>query len=264
MGALSTIPRNLRTMYVHAYQSYVWNAVVSERIRRFGSDKAVPGDIVLADGDAPPQDDMDIAMDVDDDPAADPPEEVVQEVQQKGKKKFKPVAVKVLTEEDADKYSIFDVVMPLPGRDVAYPGGELGDMYKKFLETDGLDPMNLTRIHNKEYSLLGSYRKMVQLPRELSWSVLHYTDPDVALAQSDEDVLLGFDAPAGNPDGRFVALQIRLTLSTAAYATMALREVTKTDTSSHHQTQLTKESEDQAFRGVTNPEAAAEGDDNVD
>lgn len=34
-------------MYVHAYQSYVWNAVVSERIRMHGPDKAIPGDLVF-------------------------------------------------------------------------------------------------------------------------------------------------------------------------------------------------------------------------
>jgi tRNA pseudouridine13 synthase len=36
-------------MYVHAYQSYVWNAIVSERIKRFGYDAPIPGDIVFED-----------------------------------------------------------------------------------------------------------------------------------------------------------------------------------------------------------------------
>lgn len=51
---------------------------------------------------------------------------------------------------------------------------------------------------------------------------------------------------------------MRLTLGTAAYATMALREVTKTETSSHYQSQLTLKSADQEFRGAGN--AAGTGD----
>jgi tRNA pseudouridine13 synthase len=46
-------------MYVHAYQSYVWNAIVSERIRRFGHEAPIVGDMVYVDegedeGDAEP------------------------------------------------------------------------------------------------------------------------------------------------------------------------------------------------------------------
>jgi tRNA pseudouridine13 synthase len=106
---------------------------------------------------------------------------------------------------------------------------------------------------------------MMHLPKQLSWSVLRYTDPDVALAQADEDKLLGFDPPVITEDGKFMALQIEMTLGTAAYATMALREVTKADTSSHMQSAMTKASEDQKFKGaeteaVADDEADAEGD----
>lgn len=49
-------------------------------------------------------------------------------------------------------------------------------------------------------------------------------------------------------DGKFLALQLNLQLGTAAYATMALREVTKTETSSHYQSSLTQASEDQKYK----------------
>jgi tRNA pseudouridine13 synthase len=86
---------------------------------------------------------------------------------------------------------------------------------------------------------------------------LRYTDPDVALAQADEDKLLGYDPPVISEDGRFMALQINLALGTAAYATMALREITKTETSAHHQSSLTSSAEDQKYRGTEGVNAEA-------
>jgi tRNA pseudouridine13 synthase len=169
---------------------------------------------------------------------------------------------------------MFDIVMPLPGTDVAYPGGELGEKYRKFLRMDGLDPENFNHKQKwalscptimyansqsrRDYALAGSYRKIIHHPGALSWTTMRYTDPNVPLAQSDEDAILGLDKPMIDENGKFLALQIKLTLGTSAYATMALREVTKTETSSYHQTNLTLASEDQAYRDTvkTGPEAA--------
>jgi tRNA pseudouridine13 synthase len=111
---------------------------------------------------------------------------------------------------------------------------------------------------SREYTLSGSYRKILHLPMEMSWSLLRYTDPDVPLAQADEDKLLGFDPPAVIEDGKFIALQIHLALGTAAYATMALREITKMDTSSHVQSNLTVNAEDQLYRASLLDEAETE------
>lgn len=39
-------------MYIHAYQSYVWNAIVSERIKMYGTGSPIAGDLVY---DEPPK-----------------------------------------------------------------------------------------------------------------------------------------------------------------------------------------------------------------
>ena len=61
------------------------------------------------------------------------------------KKPWVAPKVKTLTEGDLEKYTIFDVIMPLPGIDVAFPGGTLRHRYREFLMVDGLDPNNFHR-----------------------------------------------------------------------------------------------------------------------
>ena len=63
----------------------------------------------------------------------------------RSRKAWEAPRVKTLTEADLEKYSIFDVIMPLPGKDVDFPGGALGERYKEFLRRDGLDPDNFIR-----------------------------------------------------------------------------------------------------------------------
>lgn len=53
--------------------------------------------------------------------------------------------VRQLTEDDLDKYTIFDVVMPLPGFDVEYPSGSIGELYMEIMKADGLDPHRMRR-----------------------------------------------------------------------------------------------------------------------
>jgi tRNA pseudouridine13 synthase len=60
-------------MYVHAYQSYVWNAIVSERIKAYGCDAPVVGDLVFDHGvEMADADVLEVPMDVEY-PQADAP-----------------------------------------------------------------------------------------------------------------------------------------------------------------------------------------------
>ncbi|MGE4275045.1 MAG: tRNA pseudouridine(13) synthase TruD [Candidatus Methanomethylophilaceae archaeon] len=50
-GAIRTLPSNLQMMFIHAYQSYLFNLMLSERMRRgIGLNEPVEGDIVIPVG----------------------------------------------------------------------------------------------------------------------------------------------------------------------------------------------------------------------
>lgn len=46
-NAFNNISRGTRFIYVHAYQSYVWNRAVSERLSQFGSENVLIGDLAV-------------------------------------------------------------------------------------------------------------------------------------------------------------------------------------------------------------------------
>ena len=54
--ALHQVPRNSRHLYVHAYQSYLWNAAASHRVQAHGAEAAVAGDLVIPSGGTEPAD----------------------------------------------------------------------------------------------------------------------------------------------------------------------------------------------------------------
>ncbi|CAD6903426.1 unnamed protein product, partial [Tilletia controversa] len=271
LSAFGSISRTLRMMYVHAYQSFIWNKMVSERVRRYGLEQAVVGDLVFLD----PKDSADeegageggiddgdgdggSEREIDDDEVANAGVGSISGGPDAAAAPRPKARVKVLSEDDAGLYKITDVVMPSPGSEVTFePGSWLDTLYRELLAKDGLKPEDLGSSNQPEYALRGAYRKMIHVPASLSYQLLRYTDPHIDLALSDEDRLLGFPEPpsAENQsdaagEGQFLALQIRLVLGTSAYATMALREVLKTDTSSAAQKEFTMRSEDQACIGV--------------
>lgn len=53
--------------------------------------------------------------------------------------------VKILTEEDLPNYTIYDIVLPMPGFGVQYPHNVIRDWYRELLESDGLE-LEMTKI----------------------------------------------------------------------------------------------------------------------
>ncbi|XP_078199236.1 pseudouridylate synthase 7 homolog isoform X6 [Callithrix jacchus] len=195
VSAFGLIPRNNRLMYIHSYQSYVWNNMVSKRIEDYGL-KPAPGDLVL-----------------------------------------KGATPTYIEEEDVNNYSIHDVVMPLPGFDVIYPKHKIQEAYREMLTADNLDIDNM-RHKIRDYSLSGAYRKIIIRPQNVSWEVVAYDDPKIPLFNTDVDNLEGKPPPVFASEGKYRALKMDFSLPPSTYATMAIREVLKMDTSIKNQTQL--------------------------
>ncbi|KAF2216178.1 hypothetical protein CERZMDRAFT_109138 [Cercospora zeae-maydis SCOH1-5] len=249
-GALMTIQRNLRLMYVHAYQSFVWNTVAGKRWELYGS-TVVEGDLVVVG-------EKDTAEGLNNGASTK------EEVDEHGEPIIHPsastdpgnpgatgelddpfVRARALSKEEAEsgRYNIFDIVLPLPGYDVIYPKNELGKVYVDFMASEEggkLNPYDMRRT-TKDFSLSGGYRKMMARPlgAGVEVEVKAYSSPEEQLVETDLDKLRkagseqhqdsensnGKQGVAGDKDK--IAVILKLQLGSSQYATMALRELTK-------------------------------------
>ncbi|TQN68943.1 Multisubstrate pseudouridine synthase 7, partial [Colletotrichum shisoi] len=177
-GALTSITRGLRSMYLHAYQSYVWNHAASHRWRLYG-EKVVEGDLVFADGSKPQANDAETTQDDDDAEFSD---------------------ARPLTAEEvaSGKYTIHDIVLPSPGHAVVYPTNAVGEFYTTFMrENGGLDPTKMIR-RQREFSLRGDYRKVVvRFLAEPGFEVRAYEDDNEQMHPTDMDRIRAARSGAG-------------------------------------------------------------------
>ncbi|KIX07767.1 uncharacterized protein Z518_02421 [Rhinocladiella mackenziei CBS 650.93] len=248
LGALLSIQRNLRLMYVHAYQSLIWNLAVGERWKLFGS-SVVEGDLVLVQ-EHKDKESKETGEEVN--PSVDADGEVV--IQPSGEDRaydpddiFERARPLSPAEAASGQYSIFDIVLPLPGFDVLYPANASGEWYKIFMATDaggGLDPYNMRR-KQKDFSLSGGYRKMLaRISADYDVQVHEYVDDNKQFVETDMERLRGGRTtktiegnlqgePEGEPEGEGkktrsqpkLAAVLKFQLGSSQYATMALREL---------------------------------------
>ncbi|XP_073366853.1 uncharacterized protein [Aegilops tauschii subsp. strangulata] len=260
LQALMAIPRTLRLMYVHSYQSYLWNHAASMRAGMYGLSGVIEGDLVYKK-ECPGEGTVTDASENNDDHtnasemdifAETLPEETIQ-------------SVKIADSEDLLKavYTLEDVVLPLPGSETLFPGNEVAGIYHEIANKDGI---SLTEsIHGvKEFSITsmkGGYRRVLQRPIDCEWDLMTYTDDKIHLVETDLDVLskakpsevnellstgashddsldtsgatiLAETESIGSSDLLpELAVKLSFTLPTSSYATMAIRELTKTSTS---------------------------------
>jgi len=261
MAALQAVPRKMRTIYLHAFQSFVWNYVVTERIA-WGT-KVLPGDLVMAEPTTAAENKAPKPATTDDAPEIDQDGEVIIRVPpgdagvantSPEEEKFKRARALSKGEAESGKYTIKDIVLPTPGWDVIYPQNALMEVYSRVMKEHGLDPLNMKRNH-RETSLPGSYRHVIGtfINDEASYEIRKYHG-DEQIVQTDLEVIKQKEAAAeeaakddavnmeldAQPEecaviaaeregegGEKTAVVLRFQLGTSTYATMALRELMK-------------------------------------
>ena len=109
------------------------------------------------------------------------------------KKHPKEARIVKVTNENLDQFTLFDIVMPIPGHKVSYPDNEeLKKIYNDLLEADGFEDGFASLMHsNKQYSLTGDYRSILIKPNDVSCRFTHYDDPNKDILVSDVALLQG-------------------------------------------------------------------------
>ncbi|PWZ15949.1 Pseudouridylate synthase 7 [Zea mays] len=286
LQALMAIPKALRLMYVHSYQSYLWNHAASMRVEKYGISQVVEGDLVYKTGSSLGEAITTDTFDDDDSHVNSPEmemscETLTEEMIQ---------SVKVVDSEDLLKavYSFEDVVLPLPGSETLFPGNEVTMIYHEIAKKVMGFVMNFSVIQEDGISLIesahgikdfsitsmkGGYRRVLQRPIDFEWDLMTYTDDNTPLVPTDLDVLSETQLSETNEplsdgtcscpssDSRLqvlldtsgptieassvetksigisdlspekLAVKLEFTLPASSYATMAIRELTKTSTS---------------------------------
>jgi tRNA pseudouridine13 synthase len=198
-------------MYTHSYQSFIWNSIASERLAKHASDKPILGDLVLPVGDQRAEEVVD-----EDAAVAEATGDNDDSTNSAKKPRVEHAVVNsavVVTEENIHQFSIYDVVLPLPGYDIMYPENSLKQRYEELLASDGIDFQSLHRATNSEYHLPGSFRHLLKRPEHVTHEIKRYDDPTVALLETDIDQLMKRKAQPSIPGGKYRALCLEFQLS---------------------------------------------------
>jgi tRNA pseudouridine13 synthase len=141
IGALRSLPKNLLMMFVHAYQSYLFNRILSERIRRGISIRfPVEGDLVLP-------------LDKNKLPDHDNPILVTKDMLEKARR-------------NASEGKAF-VSGLLYGTESTFPEGEMAEIEHKVIDNEKIERLDFQIIGLREASSKGTRRELLAPYKDL-------------------------------------------------------------------------------------------------
>ena len=160
LSALLALPKTARLMYLNAFQSYIWNKAVSQRLKTKGSDKVVPGDLILTRKQL-----------------SESRTAFINKKREREDEGIEQHDVHIATDEDCrdGTYSMMDVVLPLPGNKVMYPSLESMTIYHQILSEIESNSSHSTPEFMLR-SLSGTYRHLIHRVNDLSYRIFKYDD----------------------------------------------------------------------------------------
>jgi tRNA(Glu) U13 pseudouridine synthase TruD len=189
-------------MYVHAYQSLIWNLAASYRWKQYKG-VLLEGDLVLVNDHKGKHSQVveQELLDTDGEVIVQP---ATEDSSTHPDDRFVRARALSKDEVESGKYSIYDVVLPLPGYDVSYPAYMTG-FYENTMGSErygGLDPHDMRR-RWKEMSLSGSYRKLLARPAKgLTFEVRAYSHTNEQFVETDAERLNNDARQADSQQGR--------------------------------------------------------------
>jgi len=143
----------------------------------------------------------------------------------------------VLDENTVNNYTIDDILIPLYGNEIKFPSNNvISDVIHALLREDGVTPEDFVN-SKQEFFIRGGFRTLISKPKDLKWDIVHFDDKDGDLLSpnynKEED-------PPGVPGGKYKAIRMKFSLKKSVYATMCIRELTKTSTSFEVQSKLSE------------------------
>lgn len=174
LSAIAAIPRNMRNLYPHAYQSFLWNTVASLRLKNYGRELVV-GDLVLSKNR-----NSDKIMS---ESKVAPAEEVAEDFERLQDSDFISVDQKIL---DSGEFTIADVYIPIFGAGFKFLDTEGENcvishkIYKDLTEAEGIEVSDLKRLETN-FMVQGGWRRMIAQAENLEWRFVDHDTKDVDL-----------------------------------------------------------------------------------
>ena len=234
-SAFKSLSKQLQVLYPHSYQSYIWNMSVSYRLSKYGR-KLIVGDIVKKHESLYQEKNQEEDCDCEEEENDEKKKTLENDNKSEKIDKIFSDNFDYITEENINKYSFEDLVIPIVGYEIYYPKNDVKDYIEELLKKDELSFKDF-EYQAVNFNSTGYFRKVIEKPlNKVTYEIITHDDPDIDL-QTPYYNVEPHPKVSGN---KYTSIRFVFQLPQSTYATMLFRELTKRSSSGSYQAGLSK------------------------